>query len=105
MSRVINVLTRQLQDFRTNFRQSMLYGILVQCAVFRLLGIVEDLGYAATLEDDCADDGADPAAAERAYWLRKFCWSAAFSVPVFLLAMVRHDYSQQSSLCMSAPQH
>lgn len=54
-----------------------------------LLGIVEGLGYVASLEEDGDDDGSDPAAAEKRYWLRKFCWSAAFSAPVFLLAMVR----------------
>lgn len=54
-----------------------------------LLDIVEGLGYMASLDEDGADDGSDPAAADKRYWLRKFCWSAAFSVPVFLLAMVR----------------
>ncbi len=55
-----------------------------------LLQVVEDLGYAAVLDEDAPDDMADPAAAEKLYWRRKTCWAALFTVPVFLLAMVRH---------------
>ena len=66
-----------------------------------LLDIVEGLGYEATLEEDDADEGSNPAAAEKRYWLRKFCWSAVFSVPVFLLAMVRQEPNNSSwLLCM-----
>ena len=55
-----------------------------------LLEVVEGIGYNATLEDDDtnADRDGDPAAADRRFWRRKVCWSAVFTVPVFLLGMV-----------------
>ena len=56
-----------------------------------LLDIVEDMGFEATLEDEATDVDSNPAASEKRYWLRKFCWSLIFSVPLFLIAMVRTD--------------
>ena len=57
-----------------------------------LLEVVEGMGYDATLEHDSEDDSGDddPAAADRRFWRRKFCWSVIFTVPVFLLGMVRY---------------
>ena len=63
---------------------------------------MEGIGYDATLDEDSEDDsGDDPAAADRRFWRRKFCWSVVFTVPVFLLGMVPQHLAPSHTLLNS----
>ena len=54
-----------------------------------VLGAVTSLGYeAALLQNDELSAGMGEREKEKRFWRRKVLWSLAFSVPVFLLAMV-----------------